>query len=187
MSRATICIKFCVKLEHSSAETIGWFRRLQLWAAGDWQLHHDHVPAHASRLMQSFLAKHQITQVTRPPYSPGLVPYNFWLFPKLKSALKGKRFQTINEIWENMTGQLMAIGRTLWDSSMPTLKGIEASLSYVQCFLSLVSSSINVSIFHCTWLDTFWADLIDLSKLKKIFLMCLRPVSMTAAFIMAIS
>ena len=35
---------------------------------------------------------------------------------------------------------------------MPTLKGTEASLSFVQCFLHLVSSSINVSIFHVTWL-----------------------------------
>ena len=32
---------------------------------------------------------------------------------------------------------------------MPTLKGTEASLSYVQCFLYLVSSSINVSYFSC--------------------------------------
>ena len=27
-----------------------------------------------------FLAKHQITQVTQSPYSPDLVPWNFWLF-----------------------------------------------------------------------------------------------------------
>ena len=43
---------------------------------------------------------------------------------------------------------------------MPALKGTEASLSYVQCFLYLVSSSTNVSIIHITWLDTFWTDLI---------------------------
>ena len=60
-------------------------------------------------------------------------------------------------------------------SKVLTLKGTEATLSSVQCFLYLVSSSTDVSIFHITWLDTFWADLIDLSKLKKIFLMCLRP------------
>ena len=34
------------------------------------------------------------------------------------------------------------------------------SLSYVQCFLYILSSSINVSIFHITWLDTFWTDYI---------------------------
>ena len=68
-----------------------WFRRLQLRATGDWQLHHDNVPAHTSCLAQSFLAKHQIIQVIQPPYSPDLVLCNFWLFPKLKSPLKGKR------------------------------------------------------------------------------------------------
>ena len=42
---------------------------------------------------------------------------------------------------------------------MPTLKGNEASLSYVQCFWGLVSSSISVSIFHSAWLDNFWTGL----------------------------
>ena len=101
------------KREHSSAETIQMIQRLQLWASGDWQLHHNNVPAHASCLMQRFLVKRQITQVTQPPYSPDLVLCDFWLFPKLKSSLKGKRFQIINEIQENTTGQLMATGRTV--------------------------------------------------------------------------
>ena len=30
----------------------------------------------------------------------------------------------------------------------------------VLCTVFLLSSSINVSIFHITWLDTFWTDLI---------------------------
>ena len=60
-----------------------------------------------------FFVKHYVTQVTQPPYRPDLAPCNFWLFPKLKSHLKGKRFQTMDEIQENMTGQLMAIGRTV--------------------------------------------------------------------------
>ena len=37
----------------------------------------------------------------------------------------------------------------------------------VQCFLCLVSSSINVSIFHSTWLDSFWTDLIHHYYLKN--------------------
>ena len=69
-----------------------WFRRLQLWATDyDWQLHHNNELAHASHLVQRFLAKHQITKVTQPPYRLDLVSCNFWLFPKLKSALKDKR------------------------------------------------------------------------------------------------
>ena len=34
-----------------------WFRRPQLWATGDWQLHHNSVPAHASHLIQSFFGE----------------------------------------------------------------------------------------------------------------------------------
>ena len=83
-------------------------------ATGDWQLHHDNVPAHASCLVQSFLVRLQITQVTHTPYNPDLAPpCVFWLFPKLKSPLKGKRFQIIDEIQENRVGQLMEIGRTV--------------------------------------------------------------------------
>ena len=49
-----------------------------------------------------------------PHYGPDLAPCNSWLFPKLKSPLKGKKFQTIDdEIQENMTEQLMAMGRTV--------------------------------------------------------------------------
>ena len=89
------------------------FSRPQLWANGDWQLHHDNAPAHASCLMQSFLMKHEITQVTQTPYGPDLVPCDLWLFSKLESPLKAKRFQTVDEIQENTMGQLMAIERTL--------------------------------------------------------------------------
>ena len=64
--------------------------------------------------MQSFLANHQVTQVTQSSYSPDSVPCYHWLFPNLKSPLKGERFQTVDEIQENTMGQLMAIGRTVW-------------------------------------------------------------------------
>ena len=41
-------------------------KKPQLWATGDRQVHHDNVPSHASHLMQSFLAKHQITRWLSP-------------------------------------------------------------------------------------------------------------------------
>ena len=65
------------------------------------------------RLMHRFLAKRQITQVSQAWYSPDLVPCDFWIIPKLKSPLKGKKFQSIDEIQENTTGELMATGRTV--------------------------------------------------------------------------
>ena len=108
-----ICIQFYVKLEHSSSETIWMTQKATAMATSDWQLHHDNMPTHASHLVKSFLAKHQITQVTQPPDIPDLVPCDFWFFPKLKSPLKRQRFQTVNEIQEYTMGQLMPIGRTV--------------------------------------------------------------------------
>ena len=70
-----------------------WFRRLQLRATGDWQLHHDNVPAHASHLMHKFLVKHQITQVTQLPYIPDLTPCDFWFFPKQNHLWRGTDFR----------------------------------------------------------------------------------------------
>ena len=136
----------------------GWFRRPQLWATGDWRLRHNNAPAFASRLLQNFLVKHQITQMTQPRYGPDLAPCDFWLFPKRNHLWKGRDFRQSLRFKE-MVQQLMAIGRTVWGTKVPTSKGTEASLSYVQCFLCLLSSSINVSIFHSMWLDTFWTDL----------------------------
>ena len=125
-----------------------FWKRLWLWATGDWQLHHDNTPGQASYLVQSILVKHQITQVTHPRYNSDLVPCNFWLFPKLKLPLKGKRFHTINEIQENMMGQLMVIGRTVWGPKVPALKGTEASLPYIQCILYLLQYMSLFFIFH---------------------------------------
>ena len=133
-----ICIKFYIKLEHSSAETIWMIQKAP--AMGNWwlaastqQSTHSHITSFAE-----ILVKHQITQVTQPYYSPDFAPWDFWIFPKLKSPLKGKRFQTIDETQENRTGQPMATGRTAWGPKVLTFKGTEVSLSYVQYFLYLL-------------------------------------------------
>ena len=107
--RQWICIRFCIKLDYSSVETIWMIEKAA--AMGKWWLA---ATAYAFFLLQSFLVKHQITQVTQPPNSPNLAPCDHWLFPKLKSPFKGKRFPSIDEIQENPKGQLMAVGRTVW-------------------------------------------------------------------------
>ena len=92
--------------------SIGSFHQIlrpELWENQTWMLHHDNAPAHASLLIRSYLAKHQIPVVPHPPYSHDLAPADFFLFPKLKTTLKGRRFQTIEEIQENATIELRAI------------------------------------------------------------------------------
>ena len=51
-----VCIKFCVKLEHSSMETTQMIQKATAKATDDWQLYQDIVPTHSSHPMQ-FLVK----------------------------------------------------------------------------------------------------------------------------------
>ena len=107
-----ICVNFffCLKLEHSSEKLFRWYRRLQLWAPVTGSFIKTmpplmyHVPWRV--LWQNIKSPRWLSA----PYSWDLAPCNFWLFPKLKSPLKGKRFQTVNEIQENTLGQLMVLG-----------------------------------------------------------------------------
>jgi len=62
-----------------------------------------------SLLIRSYLAKHQTSVVSYPPYSQDLAPADFFLFLKLKTILKGHRFQTIEDIKENVIRELRAI------------------------------------------------------------------------------
>jgi len=62
-------------------------KRPELWENQTWTLHHDNAPAHMLLLICSYLAKHQISVVSHPPYSPDLAPADFFLFPKLKNTL----------------------------------------------------------------------------------------------------
>jgi len=73
-------------------------KRPEKWWDGNWILHHNNVPAHTSHLVQQFLAKHGTTPLQQPPYSPDLTLCNIFLFPRLKKALKGHRFETTEDI-----------------------------------------------------------------------------------------
>jgi len=81
-------------------------KRPQLWTNQSGMLHHDNAPAHSSFLVHNFLAKNVVPQTH---YSPDLAPADFFLFPKLKYTLKGRRFDTFDEIQTNSTKELFAI------------------------------------------------------------------------------
>jgi hypothetical protein len=70
------------------------------------QLHHDNAPAHFTALVQGLIAKHHITQVCQAPYSPDMAPCYFWLFSKLKSPLKDRRFvnATVTQYTSSING-----------------------------------------------------------------------------------
>ncbi len=63
-----------------------------------WILHHDNVRPHTARVVTEWLEQQNIETVPHPPYSPDLAPCDFWLFPTLKKALRGRRFNSDEEV-----------------------------------------------------------------------------------------
>jgi hypothetical protein len=59
--------------------------------------------------VRQFLAKSNILIVPHPPYSPGLEPSDFWLFPTLKMGIRGRRLAMVEDIKENADARLGAI------------------------------------------------------------------------------
>jgi hypothetical protein len=68
-------------------------KRPERWRNKTYILHYDNTPVCTSLLIREFLAKHETTVIPQLPYSPDLAPASFFLFPRLKSTLKGHRFQ----------------------------------------------------------------------------------------------
>ena len=92
------------RLMHSVRE-----KRRELWETRSWLLHHDNAPAHNALEIWEFLAKNNIAVLEQPPYSPYLVPCDFFLFPKLKEIIKGTRFQDSEAIKTAVTREFRAI------------------------------------------------------------------------------
>jgi hypothetical protein len=57
-------------------------------------------------LVKDFLAKNIVITLEHLPYSPDLAPAHFYLFPLLKSALKGRRCCDATDIIKNATEEL---------------------------------------------------------------------------------
>jgi histone-lysine N-methyltransferase SETMAR len=73
-------------------------KRGELWRDRSLILYHDNAMAHSSLRGSQFLAGKDISAMDHPPYSPDLAPAVLWLYPKLKSVLKGKRFSDVEDI-----------------------------------------------------------------------------------------
>jgi len=97
-------------------------KKPELWENQTWMLHHEYAPAHASLLIRSYLAKHRTSVVLHPSYSPDLAPADFFLFPKLKTTLKVRRFQTIEEKQENAMRELRAITESAFQEAFQQLQ-----------------------------------------------------------------
>ena len=84
-------------------------KRWSLWETNAWALHHDNAPAHTALSICQFFAERNIATLVHSPYSPNLAPCDFFLFPKIKSVLKGTHFSDIDSIKKAVTTELKKI------------------------------------------------------------------------------
>ena len=74
-------------------------KRPALFKSAQWHFHQDNTSVLNSILVTDYLTKVGIMTVPQPPYSPDLVPCDFWLFFKFR----GCRYKTIEEMKEAVT------------------------------------------------------------------------------------
>lgn len=106
-------------------------KRPQLWADQSWILHHDNAPAHTAHIVTDFLAKRGTTVLCQPPYSPDLAPCDFFLFYRMKSAMKGNRYSTIEELKIISQDLLNSIPQNEWEKCFADWK-----VRWQKCVLS---------------------------------------------------
>jgi len=63
---------------------------------------------------EEFLAKNKVKTVPHPPYSPDLAMCDFWLFSGLKHHLRGKFFETEEELDWEVTGYFSSKPENAW-------------------------------------------------------------------------
>jgi hypothetical protein len=76
-----------------NTEAVTWNCALKrAWKlAQHWILHHNKASAHSALSVKEYLEK--TTEMEHPSYSPDLAPNDLWLFSKMTSAFKGRRFE----------------------------------------------------------------------------------------------
>jgi histone-lysine N-methyltransferase SETMAR len=74
--------------------------------SGDWFHLHDSAPSHNATIVKQILAQRKVSVLDHPPYSPELAPADYVLFPKVKSHLKGRLFDSISDMQKAVTGTL---------------------------------------------------------------------------------
>ena len=88
----------------------------------DRKLHHDNASSHTANLVTDYLARVRLSVVPQPPYSPDLSPSDFFLFPRLKRALKGKHWDSIQDIQQNVGAALKDIPKEVYEDAFRAWK-----------------------------------------------------------------
>ena len=137
----------------------------QFWASGDRQLHHDNAPAHSTVSCRLFwLNIASPTTVSLLP-SPHLAVCDLWLFPKLQSPLKGRRFvnATVTQYTSSVKAVSLPTDSPHWSV---TVHGCTVRSPLTGC--QVTSSPHDQFSRYSKWTDTFQTALVCVQPLTNI-------------------
>ena len=149
-SRANV--KLVLSLNIPLQKLFGWFRRLQLWATGDWQLHHDNMLAHASCLIQVFgeTSNHPGNSA---PLQPRFGVLWCLAFPKTKITFE---MEGISDCWWDWRRYYWTAGGD-WENCVKS-QGVYFEGDWgiiVLCTMIFVCCVFFNKCLYLAWLDTF--------------------------------
>ena len=152
-----ICIRFCIKLEHSSMESIRIIQKVI--GMGNWwlvalsrQCVHLCITSHAADFSQNIKSPRWLS-----PLQLRFGTLKLLAFPKVNITFQ--REELSEHQWDS--GKYNEVADSDWVNYVRSQGAyLEGDWGIILCTMFLVSSSINVSIYYNTWLDTFWTDYI---------------------------
>ena len=117
------------------------------------RLLHDNAPAHTSAIVTAFLKKEKVSVLPHPPYSPDLAPCDFFLFPKLKVFLAGRKYQSRQALGSAVHQYLITVPSNSFRTSLVyrrdfvMVNKVDYSVITVCSDLSLVIFMVNMVLF----------------------------------------
>ncbi|XP_060565461.1 histone-lysine N-methyltransferase SETMAR-like [Ruditapes philippinarum] len=91
----TVTAKFYKRIVFNKSDKYYRKRRPNTGMRGLYRLH-DNATPHKADIFKKLLENKRVTVFNHPPYSPDLAPCNFFLFPRLKKHIQGRRYSTRN-------------------------------------------------------------------------------------------
>lgn len=114
----------------SHTQRCEWFKRIK---HGRMLVGDDPKPHQQIMTIQQYIT----SDVPHPPYSPDLAPADFFPFSKVKTTLKVHRFQTIEEIQDNVTRYFLVIPECAYQEAFQKWKKGKKQIKQVEIFIKI--------------------------------------------------
>ena len=82
--------------------------------------YHDNAPSHQASMSQETINRRSIEVLGHPPYSPGLAPSDFFLFPTLKKILRGRHFDDVADLQRAVQSVMASLGPSAYKNCFYT-------------------------------------------------------------------